>query len=122
MSTKKYRPYLTESELSEILGALKSSPSPSRMSLITYLDNYLTDISRGTRLPNHIAKLSFTDTLALENPPDTSDQDSKLYQTWLINPSSLSPKQLSIVLNYRYLNDLMSPEEETSYEQSQLKF
>ena len=121
MPVTKYRPYLSRAELSEILSALKSQPTSSRLGLIRYLDGYLTDIDRGTRAPNHTTKPTFVESLELEQAePSSANQISTdlTYLRWKSNPASVSPAELELVQAYRYQNDLMTESEERDYERA----
>ena len=120
MTTKKYRPYLSKDELTIILDSLKARPLYSTLPLITYLDGYLTDITRGTRQANMETKASFTETLHSTNEVSQSAQDQAitLFAKWSHFPASCSPAELEIVQNYRYLNNNMTEAEERDYEKS----
>jgi len=118
MTTKKYRPYLSVDELTAILSALKARPASSILPLITYLDGYLTDITRGTRSANMETKASFIETLHAtnDNPKIGEDKALSAFAKWQNFPESVSPAELNIVQEYRYMKDLMTTEEEIDYE------
>jgi len=118
MTTKKYRPYLSVEELTAILSSLKARPVSSILPLITYLDGYLTDITRGTRSANMETKASFIETLHSTNDNLKIGEDKALsaFAKWQNFPESVSPAELNIVQEYRYMKDLMTTEEEIDYE------
>lgn len=122
MSNEKFRPYLTAKELTLILGALKSQSVPA-IKLIRYLETFAIKIERGvissalTLEPTMEEKLGLTS----GDGPQAGLDPHILYTAWLANPAgraSLSPKQIQIIREHRYLNDLMTPEEESEYELS----
>lgn len=118
---KKYRPYFTAEELVEICACLKSNPTPKRMALVKYLERFLLDIQHSIRAPAYTEtprptigqKLGF-DVIPVE--PKISGEAA--YQKQLINPLRCTPHEIEAAMEYRYLNDLMSPEEEKRYEES----
>jgi hypothetical protein len=122
-STKKYRPYFTISELREISNALRHYPAASfgklpPIDLLRYIDRYILDIESGYRKENSINLPSLEARLELEDsaPQNLPKLDGKiLYTAWQAN-ATLTPRELEAVLEYRYLNDLMTPTEEKAYE------
>jgi len=119
MSTKKYRPYLSLSELTAISTALKTTALSSSFPLITYLDGYIIDINRGTRAASLETKPSFIETLHSTNPVVDEYQSLNLFAKWSHFPASCSPAELLIVNEYRYFHDKMTEQEERDYEKSQ---
>lgn len=122
MATQKFRPYFTYSELQEIIAALKSQPTPTRQTLIRYLHSFIAQIDSGTRQPNHILQPTLPQRLELESadiPIPLQISGHAAYQKWLINPASATPHEIAAAQEYRYLNDLMSADEESAYEHSQ---
>lgn len=97
MATRKYRPYLTLSELKHLAG-LSRAHAPSA-ELTRYLDRYILDIDSGYRKENHVSKPTVAEKLGF-------GESSEL--------TSFEAEQLR-----RYENDEMSPEEESAYELSQ---
>lgn len=91
MPAKKYRPYLTLEEL-KALQSFCATCSPSG-SLHRYISRYIDEIQNGYRKVNHTLKPDIAETLGFAQT-EKSDAD-------------------------RYANDLMSPEEESIYEQQQ---
>lgn len=120
MAEQKFRPYFTASELQYIIACVKSSSSPN-MALVRYLESFQIKIERGILSPSlqlqptMEEKLGFT----LGEGPQAGLDPKILYMSWLSNPAErakLSPRQLEIIQEYRYSNDLMSPTEESEYE------
>jgi hypothetical protein len=113
---KKYRPYFTLAELQTIKHSLITS-SPSNLPLIRYLDSYITDIERGNRSPNHTNLPSLEQKLGLsietENP--IRETPARCYEMWA-NNVPISPAQLQAANQYRYENNLMTPDEESAWE------
>jgi hypothetical protein len=118
--TPKYRPYFTYAELQEIISALKSRPTPSRMTLIKYLDGFISDIESGRRKSNLTIEPTLAQKLELEPatpiPVPLTISGEAAYQKWLTNPSRTTAHEIEVANSYRYLNDLMSKEEEKEYE------
>lgn len=118
MSTKKYRPYFTLSELEHITQCVKSN-NPLNLSLIQYLDKYILDIKSGHRQENHTLKPTISESLGFTRPesPNDSINPELLLQIYHRDSGfkSLSIREIKILQKYRYENDLMSPEEESTY-------
>jgi hypothetical protein len=118
----KYRPYLTSSELSEIIRCVKTS-SHNKV-LISYLESFSLKINHGVISPQISTLPTVAESLGLDSPSSSSNEflvsepRSKLgcFLRWKIQPHLLSPDELSKAHLYRYENDLMTPEEETEYE------
>jgi len=125
---KKYRPYFTLPELKEIIAALKSQPTPNRMTLIKYLEKYCLEITHSVREESYTAnprktlsqRLELDDTPSAPINPIIQITGEAAYQKQLINPIHCTPKEIEAAMEYRYLNDLMSPDEEKQYEHSLL--
>jgi len=118
MATK-YRPYLSSSELSEIIRCVKIS-SHNKV-LISYLESFSLKINHGVISPQISTLPSISESLGLDSPSNeflVSEPRSKLgcFLRWKIQPHLLTPDELSKAHLYRYENDLMTPEEETEYE------
>ena len=98
MSTKKYRPYLTLTELKHLH---QLSHQQSQISALTrYLGKYISDIESGYRVDNYATRVnpnSYAAKLDLTDPPaDKTIFDAEQER--------------------RYTNNEMSPEEEAEYE------
>ena len=127
MATKtKYRPYLTPAELEIIILALKTTASNPH--LIHYLEGYKGKIDLGINSPSLTLtpRATLMDKLGLgleskdDSPPENlSDKRAFAYNKWNQNPASCTPFEIELAHLYRFENDLMSPEEETIYLESQ---
>ena len=123
----KYRPYLTLPELDIIISSLKISGSNPH--LIHYLEGFKSKIDLGITSPNLTLtpKLSVMERLGLDEPsldslsltPSIETKRSNAYTKWLSSPLKCSPYEIELAHVYRFENDLMSPEEESIYLQSQ---
>ena len=94
--TKKYRPYFTLPELRHLVAVLVSTEPTS--GLCRYLQRYLLDVESGYRTANHIGSGTLESKLGFSEEPKTKHESEQ---------------------QYRYDNDLMSPQEEYEYEVSQ---
>lgn len=127
MATKpKFRPALTEDDLRILYADCREGPTK------TYLKQYLGKIGlgivtsgyvpTGTKETNTLSALGFPS----ESPKETDTESYKerppevLLPIFLSDPIQLTSAEINSVQNYRYLNDLMSPQEEKEYEQGQL--
>lgn len=122
MSTQKFRPYFTSSELQEIISALKERPNPRRLTICRYLESFQIKIERGILSPAHILdptqeeKLGFSDSPSSESTAQIIGEAA--YQKQLTQPSKCSPKEIAAAMDWRYRNNLMSAEEEKEYERA----
>lgn len=94
---KKYRPYFTLPELRHLVSVLVQAEPTS--SLTRYLSRYLLDVESGYRAANHIGSGGVAEKLGFGDPESRTKHESEQ--------------------QYRYDNDLMSPQEEYEYEVSQ---
>lgn len=121
MATKKFRPYFSPEELKLIISSLKEKPTPERIALSRYLEHYSLKIDSGLFQPAITLKPSLEEQLELSpehkpNPARASSLRLQAFLKWEKNPSACTPKELLLVNEYRYENNLMSPEEETAWE------
>lgn len=115
---QKFRPYFSASELTEVITALKESPSPKRLGIIRYLETYAIKIERGVISPAHTNDPSIEQKLGFEPATDIAPLEEETLYTWMCDPTKkLSPKQLKIAMDYAYRNNLLSSEQEVEYEQ-----
>lgn len=133
MSTKKYRPYFSLSELHLLLDACatQAGKSPAHASMHSYLYKYIRDIDDGLRKENHITKPTILQSLELDEGESTVNNTNpytktpeQCYAEYVLRGSTyigLSPARIATIQQYRYENDLFSPEEEAEYENSILK-
>lgn len=125
--TKKYRPYFTLEELSIISSSLKSSTTP-KLSLISYIDKYISDITHGLRESNHTLKPTIEQRLGLVELNSSSKNNlnnnlgydkEELFKLYMILGSTyqtFNPAQILLIQEYKYKNDLMGETEEIQYE------
>ena len=92
--TRKYRPYFTLAELSRIRDVLSTAEPTSALS--RYISRYILDIESGFRSANHTSAPSLEHKLGFAEPEAPTTHES--------------------TQQYRYENDLMSPQEEYEYE------
>lgn len=130
--TEKYRPYFTAEELTEIVSCLKSHPNPRRLTIVRYLEGFMLKINYGiigsshTLQPTQAEKLGFheltpgTTVPGTPVPIDHNLTGEAAYQKWLLDPAKAKPKEIAEAMDWMYRNNLMSPEQEKDYEQSQL--
>ena len=129
---KKFRPYLTLPELQEIALALKATSNPNPH-LIKFISNFIDEILLSERkecLTLKPPRESFISTLELDDDPENvsihpTNQHQKLgkicqktaYLKWTKNPFACSPAELQASQEYRYINTLMTLEEEKKFEE-----
>jgi hypothetical protein len=123
---EKYRPYFTSLELQEIISALKSQPSPSRILLIRYLEGFALKIDRGLISSAHTLEPTIAEKLELDqsHTEAVNSLQSKrfnAYRKWRDSPEKCSPPEIELVQVYRYENDLMDPKEENDFELSMMQ-
>lgn len=120
IGTKKYRPYFSSDEMIEIIHALKENPNAGRLALIRYLEGFNIKIERGIMQPSHeligtknqqLAQSLGFDGNKLDNPDPKS-----LYQKWQNDPTTVSPEEIKMILQYRWENNLMTDKESADYE------
>ncbi len=115
---EKFRPYLNAQELTTIISALKSQPSPP-LGLIRYLETFAIKIERGVIAPAVTLQPSIAQKLGIE--PESAVLAESLavlvtnYEMFPSERHKLSPRQLEAIQQYRFANDRMTPEEENSY-------
>ena len=111
----KFRPYFTAAELLEIISALKSAPTPSRLTLVRYLEGFLLKINHGVISPSHTGLPSMEQRLGFssgeEIPVSHNLTGEAAYQKQLINPLNCTPKEIAESMDWRYRSGLMSQTE-----------
>ena len=112
----KYRPSLTLDEINIIL--LHLPDIAEHRALINKLNIFNLKAKHGITKPSHLAlgKPSIEASLGFTSQDHTIET---LMDAWNSNPSILSQSQIARIQHHRYLNDLMSPEEESQYEHQQ---
>lgn len=112
--TIKYRPSFTLDEIQTILSFIPPSCGEIRRKL----EVFTLKAQHGITKPSHVAlgTQSMAQSLGFSATP-AADMTT-LVDLYRHNRSILSPVQLTKVLEHMYLNDLLSPEEQSLYEQS----
>lgn len=122
--TPKYRPVLTGSQILHLLSLCKKELSDESLSCISILAPFEFKLRNGSISPAYSAspRLALADSLGFSEPSVALSKDhispAWLYEEWRTNPGGLNLDQLRVVKQYRYENDLMTPDEEQSYETS----
>lgn len=115
--TKKYRPYFSPEELTEIIQSLKSNSG--NLSLIKYLETFALKIDHGILEPNLTLQPTISDKLELNTVSPKDYLKAKrldAYNKWTNTPAKCTPHEIALSRMYRYENDLMCSEEEAEYE------
>lgn len=121
MASPSFRPYLSASELHTILTALKSHNISAHLKLIRKLELFSYKISQELVSPSHIPvptiqeKLGFVQT---ENDGTTISPAKyrySCYLKWAASPPSCSSIEIEKAMEYRFENDMMNEEEESTY-------
>jgi len=130
----KYRPTLTTLQIMTILELAKTPPiSPEKMSIISTLAPILAKIQTGALKPSYTTQdkvvKTTTDLLAELGGLDEGDPNpasnlgfskahywEQCYTKHKEDPDSCTSSELEGVKEYRYLNGLMSPEEQAAME------
>lgn len=116
---QKFRPYFSPSELQEIIRCMKTAPTTS-IPLLRYLESFSLKITHGTIQPQYTAMPSIDDRLGLPSNHVIEPSPQELYIAWTLDPTKITPTQMSLVNQYRYENSLMDPSEESAYVDSLL--
>lgn len=118
MTTKKYRPYFTIPEIEEIVTCLKHSPSPRRLQIAKYLESFIFQIRLGVRKENHTLAPTLIERLELETPVPAPHEVSgeAAYQKWVISPKDCTAHEISVAMEWAYLNDKLTPQQEVEFE------
>ena len=115
----KYRPSLSLSDMQFIYDALLVQPaSPQQQAILASFNKLLLKAKHGITTPSHVATGSPT----IEASLGFSSEDHSietLLDAWASNPSILSAAQIARIQHHRYTNDMMTPDEESSYERNQ---
>lgn len=115
----KFRPSLTLDEINTIVFLLNAN---GEAKLAKKLNTFILKAQIGITAPSHVTipKQSLEDSLGFGSETISTNQTiEQLYTIWQTSPASLSQSQLAQVSHYRYINDLMSPEEESKHEAGQ---
>ncbi len=117
LNSNKFRPYFTPAQLAEIIRCCKLASSD--IALLSYLESFNLKITRDVISPALQTKPSLESRLGLASSTSMPEYSpAELHSIWLRDPNFLTPKQLILVQQYRWENELMTPEEARSYEDS----
>tara|TARA_R110000824_G_scaffold302949_1_gene490744 strand:+ start:608 stop:1027 length:420 start_codon:yes stop_codon:yes gene_type:complete len=128
-NSNKYRPVLTAEQIEHILTLAKGSPmTDTNISLIGSLSPFFAKIQNKAvnaayTTTGNVASSKFSiESLGGTAQPDSEATESKedfweiCYNQWLITPLEMSLAGIEAANEYRYLHDLMTPEEQTAFE------
>lgn len=125
MSNEKFRPYLTSADLQLILGSLKQTCPDLARGLIRYLETFAIKIERGVVTPQLTLQPTIEQKLGLADSTDSGEISPErlyamttAYEMFPDQRSKFSPRQLTAIQQYRFVNDRMTPDEEAKYVQS----
>ena len=132
-ASKKYRPSLTAAQIAHILALAKTESggiSETSFSLISTLAPFQAKIENDGITPAYTTQPAKPKANSLESLGGLGDGTGKVYiagyeskedywaacyGTFLDNPAGCNLDQINAAQEYRYLNDLMTPEEEAAY-------
>ena len=125
MQILKYRPVLTSTQIAHVITLCKKDLSGESLSVISTLAPFMAKIENNGITPAYKteAKSSLFELLEYqENGLINYDaMRFKIYQKWIDNPESCNAEELEKVLEYKYGNELMTPEELKDYQTNVLK-
>ena len=132
ISQTKYRPVLTENQISHVIQLCRTNPSNASRSILSTLSLFEYKIKYGAITPAYTIDSESdpdlnSDILSKSSPPSLgySKQDKlSIYEKWklLDFDESLNSTEFKILQEYLYESDLMTTEEEQDYENSLLTF
>lgn len=136
----KFRPYFTAEELSHIISLVQSAPdSEINRRVFSYLQTFAIKINHSIVKPaielegtkkDRIVNLILDETTPLKEIYDKKSRAQNLYVLWAAQKNNKSiaaaayvftPTDLTLIHQYRYENDLMTPEESDQYENELFK-
>lgn len=105
-------------ELQYIVNLIRAAPPSSvGLGIAKSMEKMVLKAKYGIVGPSHVSvRESIESELGFSPPEDVDAMMTELLAIYDSTPSALSAKQLSEIKRYRYLNDMMTPEEESSYE------
>lgn len=115
----KFRPSLTSEQIAYLIRNLQSAAvCPERDDILKQLHKFHLKAVHGIVSPSHVSapRMSLVDSLGFSETVSASDDVLVLLETYRTNPTILTTTQLSRVQHHRYLNDMMTPEEELAHE------
>lgn len=110
----KYRPSLSLAEIHTILSHLPVHESTIRRKL----EIFTLKAQHGITQASHVAtgRATLADSLGFSSATTSAEDIETLLNVYALNKKALSSAQLARVNQYRYVNDLMTPEEEAAHE------
>lgn len=116
-SAIKFRPSLSLSEIHTLLSYIPAHES----SLRKKLEIFTLKAQHGITQASHVAtgRATLADSLGFTSPIDAYQSNQtieELLQVYNTNPKVLTHAQLARVNQHRYVNDMMTPEEEAAHE------
>jgi hypothetical protein len=119
----KYRPSLPAAAIKHILALAKAENpmSAESMQVISILAPFEAKIANNCITPAYttIAKPSVEESLGMIETTETRSKEAiyaDSYYKWKENPTSCSLLEIEQAQEHRYLNDMMTPEEEAAHE------
>ena len=129
ISQTKYRPVLTEDQISHIIELCKTNHSELSHSILSTLSAFEYKIKYKSITPAYtIDSVDLNSDILSESSTSPtlisySQQDKlNIYEKWKLTPESLTPTEFKILQEYLYESDLMTPGEEQDYENSLFTF
>lgn len=117
----KFRPSLSSAQIQYLLTVLQTSkPCNEREDIVKQLHKFHLKAVHGIVSPSHVStsRASLTTMLGFEEPEHGAEAIDWLLDIHAKTPNILSKAQLTRVQHHRYVNDMMTPEEEATYEAS----
>ena len=115
----KFRPSLSLEQIEYIL-SLRGNDPIIEHEIRKSLEPFKRKAAAGIISPSHIStgRASMADSLGFSSTTTAPDMFTidELLEVWKTNPAALSPAQTKKVQHHRYINDLMTLEEESAYE------
>lgn len=131
IKTAKYRPVLTEQQITHILELTKKDLSPISMSIISVLSPFQAKIANKAIIPAYTTGDASRPSL-LESLGGTSSEEltashankedywKACYDKYVANPASCSLQEIEGYKMYSYINSLMTEKEEQEFELSMM--
>jgi hypothetical protein len=119
-SKHKYRPVLTQIQISHIIDLCKRELSQPSISVISALAPYEYKIVNQSVKPAHtiVTRETIAHVLGFEELPESDNlpHPADLWETYLNDPSLLAVSEILEAKQWAYTNDKMSRESELEYE------
>jgi hypothetical protein len=111
-----YRPSLTLEEIKFLLNSVRWEDG-EQPALLRKLEVFTLKAQHGITRPSHVRAGKQSDAAKLGFEEDTTI--TNLLEVYNTDPEALSVRQMAKVQHHRYVNDMMTPQEETEYEAAQ---